>query len=141
MGPLWTKSLDSGHSLHPLLGPGWHVPRAGLPSAHFLFSAAAHSASAETTHLSSCSLSRRLLHPRTHPRYSLHCFLCPFKHSSNTATKTLSTLPHSCPRPSVLPPVSPPSHLWAQEPSITPLFSLHTGSGFSKAKPLHSSPP
>lgn len=21
-GPLWTKPLDSGHSLHPLLGPG-----------------------------------------------------------------------------------------------------------------------
>lgn len=31
MGLLWTKPLDSGHSLHPLLGPGWHVPLSRAP--------------------------------------------------------------------------------------------------------------
>lgn len=44
--------------------------------------------------------------------------------------------PALCPASSL-----PRHHLWAQEPSITPPLGLHTGSGFSKAEPLRSSPP
>ena len=49
------------------------------------------------------------------------------------------------PAPQLAPALCPASnlprrHLWAQEPSITPPLSLHMGSGFSKAEPLHSSP-